>query len=384
MRSRVISQVNGSQASAFGLIKVAQEWTQIHLSFPYNLNTDLVLTEETSGGTVTQGDNFAILQTGTNAAGAAEMVSRDRLKYIPGQGVVCRFTRIFTAGVAGSSQYHGCGDDTDALTFGFDGATFGIMHRRDGITTWIPQSAWNGAAVVDGFDPTKLNVYQIDFQWLGGGAIRFGIENVANGAIEVVHTIRYAGTSIITTMHNPTLGMLAGVANAGNTTNLTGKTPSFGMAVEAPETAFALPGCFSNQKSGVGATEVPVFSIWNKDTFAGVANKVRIHARSMSFATTKDVQVRLIVRPTLTGGVPTWVDFSALTSPVATNTDRTGYTAGTGRPSFVAVGEVGSAHAIDIPPGAIHMNPGEILTVTAKSITGTAIVTAGLNWAEEF
>src|SRR5574343_48076 len=238
MRSRTLAAINGSQASAFGLVKVAQEWTQIHLSFAYNINTDLCLTEELNGGTVTQGDNFAILQTGTDPAGSAEIVSRDRLKYIPGQGVVCRFTRLFTAGAADSIQYQGCGDDTDALCFGYNGAAFGIMWRRDGSTTWIAQADWNGTRPAYDFDPAKLNVYQIDFQWLGGGAIRFGIENPVNGAIEVVHTIKYAGSGIITTLHNPTLGLLAGVANTGNATNLIGKLPSFGMAVEAPDTPF--------------------------------------------------------------------------------------------------------------------------------------------------
>ena len=41
-------------------------------------------------------------------------------------------------------------------------------------------------------DPTKLNVFQINFRWLGAGQIRFSIENPLNGDMIVFHEIRYA------------------------------------------------------------------------------------------------------------------------------------------------------------------------------------------------
>lgn len=47
MNKIVIAHVRPEEndASAFGLLKTSHEYTQLHLSFAYNINPDLVLTE---------------------------------------------------------------------------------------------------------------------------------------------------------------------------------------------------------------------------------------------------------------------------------------------------------------------------------------------------
>lgn len=57
MRTRKLATINGSQASAFGLVKVAQEWTQIHLN-PGEIAT-VTAKSVTTNATVTVGLNWA-------------------------------------------------------------------------------------------------------------------------------------------------------------------------------------------------------------------------------------------------------------------------------------------------------------------------------------
>jgi len=72
-------------------------------------------------------------QTGTDAAGFGRLRSVRALRYKAGQGSLYRFTALFTTGVANSSQRVGAMNDGVELTFGYNGADFGILHRTGGI-----------------------------------------------------------------------------------------------------------------------------------------------------------------------------------------------------------------------------------------------------------
>lgn len=79
-----------------------------------------------------------------------------------------------------------------------------------------------------------------------------------------------------------------------------------------------------------------------------------------------------------------WTPFKTGASVAETNIDRTTFTLGSGRRVFAMVGEVGSAQLADLSPYSLHMNPGDVLTVTASSPSANATVSADLNWKEEF
>ena len=79
---------------------------------------------------------------------------------------------------------------------------------------WVYQSAWNGASV--SFDPSNLNVYAIDFRWLGAGIVRFFMEDPATGAMTLVHTQNWAGQHATPHCLNPSfrLGWLSTVVGS--------------------------------------------------------------------------------------------------------------------------------------------------------------------------
>jgi hypothetical protein len=119
------------QKSAFGEAEVAEPTPVVQIQFPYSINTRLVDTNE-NGGTVTFNANKAKISTGGGTNQSAQLLSRRTVKYNPGQGAMIRFTAVFTAGAANSTQYVGVGDAADGFFFGFNGAAFGVMRRQGG------------------------------------------------------------------------------------------------------------------------------------------------------------------------------------------------------------------------------------------------------------
>jgi len=117
--------------TAFGEQSVAEATPIVQLHFPYNINTQLI-EERTNGGTLSVSSNRAKISTGAGANQSAQFLSKVPIKYNPGQGGLCRFTSVFTAGAANSTQYIGVGDSSDGYFFGYNGTAFGIMRRQGG------------------------------------------------------------------------------------------------------------------------------------------------------------------------------------------------------------------------------------------------------------
>ena len=54
-------------------------------------------------------------------------------------------------------------------------------------TDWTYQADWNGPNTIANLDPSKLNVYQVDYRWLGAGVVRFFMEDPTSGDLVQVH-----------------------------------------------------------------------------------------------------------------------------------------------------------------------------------------------------
>ena len=118
--------------TAFGESIVGQLTPQIQLTFQYNINTEIVDTFPNQSGTVTQATSMAVISTGAAANSSAALLSKDIARYAAGMGLVCRFTALFTTGVANSCQLGGMGNAGEGYFFGYDGTAFGILRRKDG------------------------------------------------------------------------------------------------------------------------------------------------------------------------------------------------------------------------------------------------------------
>ena len=102
---------------------------------PYTMLTATGVAVGTGSGTgsVTASSNKLVVATGTTSLSFASLQSRRRLRYRPGQGVVGRFTAVFSTPVANSYLVAGLGTSETTVAFGYNGTSFGILYSTGGV-----------------------------------------------------------------------------------------------------------------------------------------------------------------------------------------------------------------------------------------------------------
>jgi len=376
--------------TAFGDLRVAELTPKVHLTFPYNINADIVDTTVANGGTVTAADSMAVVQTSAATNGEAEFSSRRVLTYRSGLGGMVRFTALFTTGVASSTQYIGVGDETDGFFFGYDGITFGILRRQNGTEAWVAQTAWNvdvmngngGAANPSNvlLDTTKINVFQINYQWLGAGQIEFSVEDPNTGLFVPVHRIKYANANTIPSIYNANLPLHAHVVNEGNASNITLKTASMAAFVEGKSIPLGPTNNFNASKSI--STEEFLFSLRNKATINSVNSRVRMILKQISAGNDANALSTIRVYSNATLDItPTWTNVNGDDSCVEVDTTAD-YVSG-GRLLFQGVVGKDSGATFDLDNLDIQIVPSDIITITAEA--GQAgVQSVALTWQEDY
>lgn len=83
-----------------------------------------------NSGAATGNNNLFKCATGTTQYSFASIQSRRRLRYRAGQGVVGRFTALWSAPAASSTVVAGYGTAESGYYFGYNGTSFGILHSN--------------------------------------------------------------------------------------------------------------------------------------------------------------------------------------------------------------------------------------------------------------
>lgn len=125
----------------FGSVHTESLTPMFQLDSVYGINTSEVIT--TTGNAASPGgatsatntgtNNLFKCSTGTTAYSFASLQSRRRLRYRPGQGVVGRFTALFSSPAASSILVAGFGTAESGYYFGYNGTSFGILHSTGGV-----------------------------------------------------------------------------------------------------------------------------------------------------------------------------------------------------------------------------------------------------------
>jgi len=377
-----------SNQDAFGNLSTSENTARVQLQFPYTINTDQVTTTVTGSGAVTQSSPFAICSTTAATNSSARVSSKRNLHYRPGQGGLCMFTAIYTAGVAGSVQEVGLGDDVNGFFFGYNGTSFGINRRSNSGDNYIPQTDWNkdkmngtgpsGVTLV----PTNGNVYKIQYQWLGFGAINFYIESQYTGKFVFVHQISYANQNTDTSVRNASLPLSFRALNTSNNTNVVVKVPSIAAFVEGNLTDLGLTNSINNQKAAV-TTQLNILTIRNNATFGGITNRKFVDPVLLSISNTSaaDAVFRLVLNATL-GGVPAYTDISTTTSVVSFDVAGTTVTGGRLVGVFYLNGNTQTL--IDLTLISTILNNLDTFTISATSSGAAIVASAGITWSEQF
>lgn len=477
---------NTQQRGAFGDLSISELTPIVQLQYPYNINSEIVNSNTNNAGSISVVNNMANVSTGASATSRALLTSKIPVKYNPGQGVMVRFSALFTTGVTNSTQFIGIGDAGDGFYIGYQDTSFGILHRKGGsiviqtltlsaksttdenitITlddiaktdvavtdqtagtihdtakeiadadysdvgngwtatavddtiiftsfdaedktgtfslsgttaagtfaetvtgvlpteTFIAQADWNGDKF-DGvddptiLDPTKGNVFQIQYQWLGFGGIKFFIEEPDTADVSRIHTIEYANNNTIPSLNNPTLPLCIEVINTTNTSAMIINNGSMGGFIEGKDEKLGLT--HSEDKSLSVTTEAAILSIRNKEVYQSKVNRTRVQIMSVNLATdgNKSTNFACYINSAL-GGTPVFTDHNTNVSVIEIDTAGTTITNGN-KVIDVPMEKVGS-NPLDTENLNILLSPGDTFTVTAKSANAN-IVEVGITWKE--
>lgn len=376
--------------TAFGEVLVGQLTPMAAWRFDYGLNTRLVETTTANGGTVTVDGNRVKLSTSAAINGSARVETVKHLRYYPGMGGLLRMTSIFSTPKANSTQLFGIGDGTDGLYYGYYGTDFVVGKIRGGTHTRVLQSAWNGS-MNPNFNSAFGNIFQIRFQWLGYGYLRYymlNFEDETAGYVKL-HTINYPNTSADVHILNPTLPIFGEVANTGNNTNIVAYSPSAAAFVEGEIYNQANPmdvyNAFDVSATYTTTNRNHLLTIRNKSTFLTLTNRVPVQIKSITFSrgAGSAITTLRLVKSATTAGALTYADIDTNNSPVDASITTTTVTGGTIERSYST--PAGALPTIVFEPGDMVLYPGETLTLEClNSLSQTIDVVATVNWAELF
>lgn len=260
----------------------------------------------TSTGTVTTANEMFTCATGNTAYSFASLQSRKRLRYRAGQGVINRFTALWSTPAASSIVVAGCGSGESGYFFGYNGTSFGILHSTDGvreIQTFTVSAATGGA----GTATFRLN----------------GLDTTVNLTIQAT-TILTANE--IASQTFPGWSVEARGATVIFVANSVGnKTGTFSFTLG---TATDTAGTFAETKTGVAATDMwyPQTE-WNGDVCDGTGlsgfnldttkgNLFQIDIAWLGFGAT----VFKIMVPSIGGNNATWIKVHTINHPNARTT----------------------------------------------------------------
>ncbi len=261
--------------------------------------------------------------------------------------------------------------------------------------TWIAQTAWNvdtmdgsGASRIT-LDPTKGNVYQIRYQWLGYGAIRFYIEHDDEGDFHLVHEIKYANANTSPSISNPTLPLCVFSINSTSTTSSTISTGSIAGFVEGRDELIGIPLAASNNfVIGNVVTEEPVITIRLKEVFAGRLNRIRVQLTLVTeVSAMENAKTKTIFRAYI-GAIPTngtsYSDVDSSNSAVEVDVSATDFVGGELQSTFI-LGQT-DREILSLSEIENFLVPGATFMITAQPTKAHANneVSVSLNWKELF
>ncbi len=388
--------------TAFGDLRTAPLKPQFQGSFEYTVNnTDLSDNAVVNGGTVTQGNGMAIISSSTTTASSSMLQSKRHARYKSGLGGLSRFTALFTSPVAATEQLVGLIDEKgsseafkNGYVVGYIGTTFGFHRFQNDTLISVEQANWNDPLDGTGtsemtLDQTKLNVFAIQYQYLGSGAIRLFVESDSSGLFTLVHTINYTNNNIQPSVYNPNFHFTLHVDNKATTSDLIVKSSSYAYFVEGETelTELHQPLNSSSLQTKLAVTaEIAIFTIRNKSAYQSKTNFIDILLKAISASIEASSannlgELRLVKNATI-GGIPSYSDINISNSVVEIDVAGTTVTGGIEMLPGTFAGKNDRAFQ-NLTDYKMIISPGETVTLAGLSANSSTIKGA-LLWKELF
>lgn len=255
---------------------------------------------------------------------------------------------------------------TGAYTFSATGGVVGtITETATGAratSTHIPQSQWDDPCYW--LDPQKLNLYTVQYEYVGGGKIQFIMEG-PNGNPVLAHTIQYANRNTQPSISDPNMRVGIVVASIGGTTDVSVKSACFSAFVDGVNLFTHDPHVLTGSLAAAGTTPTNMLTIRNMQTKSGRDNRIKVRiAKSYAMTTgTKGAQVRFIKNGTAAGDL-IFFDYDPTHSIIQYSTSDVAITGETVGELLMgaATGSAGNdAINIDLEPGDMVSLVGSVI-----------------------
>jgi len=339
----------------------------------------------TGAGTCTvtlDGDSVGITVTNSTIQTNAREIA-DGLKNDATIGAKWRFEEIDATVYCISKSV---GNKTNTFSIS-GGVTATITEKTTGVLktdNHTPQTSWNvKTSPFAGFDTTKLNVYKIQFGYLGVANISFSIYDPNTGQFVLVHQIEWANANLITHISKPNLKAGWTSASLGASgTNLTVQGASASIMLEGDEVIKNNTFADSNTVSGIGTTATSILTIKNRVVYGDRYNLGKIIPLLISVDNdhTKGAIVE-VFRNTTLGGVPIFQFEDEYNSIASVDKVGTTITGGTLIDSFTI--PAGGSSELDLTILNTELLPEALFTISGRTIQGTgAEMTATIAWKE--
>jgi len=230
----------------------------------------------------------------------------------------------------------------------------------------------------------NVNVYIIQYQWLGFGVINFFIEKTNTGQPILVHRIQYPNTVSVPSVFNPTFPITARVFNDGNNSNIVLQSPSAMAFVEGEGSSQAIvtsnSASASVSFSPTAPTNQNVLTLRNTATFASKTNRTRIRLNFISCSDEGNRTVRFkVIRNATFGSTLLFTPINAATSVVEFSSTSSTATGGVLVLAFEI--SINASTQLLVDSLTIYLNPGETLTLQATSGLATQL-DCSISWEE--
>ncbi len=329
----------------------------------------------------------------TTASGDKVIIqARQRQLYLLG-----RTKRVVVGALLGAKQTDtrkriGFFDEDDGIFFEQTGTDLRVVTRTSTsgapVDTAVGQASWN-IDPMDGtgpsgatLDETKINTFVIDFDWTGGGKVKFGIR--VGGRIWFVHATDFDNSETTPYLTGPTLPVRFEIENTGAVAGAASmKMYSASVINFSGLDALFLERVADNTTSGtvVTTTVTPLVSIRLDSSF--IKHLLRVQSINIFTGSGNSIRWTLIFNGTLTG--PSWTSVGA-ESIAEFDISATGITGGT----EIETGFFDNNNGVLTGTGFFSLlflsadiaETADIVTIAAHRSSGTATVHASLRFEE--
>lgn len=364
----------------------------VQFQYPfYNTTFDMHPAQLTGDGAVTVANGMLNLSSTSGTAYAPSLAS---IRYRPGHSGFARFTAMWDGagtGVIGAVDLGGDGFGVKRV-----GGQMRLFWRKAGVDTEIVpvDGRFPGGTIdISGIDFSKMNIFAVDFGYLGVASPAFWIKR---GRWELLGIIETEGMLTGTHINNPVLPISAYTSGAMTlrTASWNGGTIGQPSSVGTREFHVALEATLS----AAALATLGVFR--NKTTYKTIANKVRsvvlkyalfVDAPNSGSGT---VQFKIIKGATL-AGTPIYADVDADNSVIEFDAVQTygsgGRTVLTDWVSYAAAAggsaKEGGGKSFAADELGIELLPGETAVITAQNVglnNTNVTVRVGFYWVDLF